>query len=81
MPNSATFHGTSFVLYLYLYQQAYTVNTLHLEIRTSEVQTPHSSASNIAGTSTVAMVPMPAYTATFVSTDKKEKRGHISKCV
>ena len=31
-------------------------------------QTPHSSASNIAGTITVAIVPMPIYTTTFVRT-------------
>jgi hypothetical protein len=62
------------LLYLYLYKPN-TVNTLHVKIRLSGVQTPHLSASNIAGTSTVAMVPMPAYTATFVSTDKRERRN------
>ena len=34
-------------------------------------QTPHSSASNIAGTITVAIVPMPIYTTTFVRTSTR----------
>jgi hypothetical protein len=47
------------------------------------LQTPHPSASNIAGTITVAIVPMPAYTTTFVSTYITKKReeaisAHIS---
>ena len=46
-------------------------------------RTPHPSASNIAGTITVAIVPMPAYTTTFVSTYITKKReeaisAHIS---
>jgi hypothetical protein len=37
-------------------------------------QTPHSSASNIAGTITVAIIPIPAYTITFVNTYMAKRR-------
>jgi hypothetical protein len=35
-------------------------------------QTPHPTASNIAGTITVAIVPMPIYTTTFVRTNTRQ---------
>ncbi len=46
------------------------ITILHVEMLDVGLglQTPHLSASNIAGTITVAIAPMPTYTTTLVST-------------
>ena len=44
------------------------MNGYSIIIQQNYSQTPHPSASNIAGTAIVAIAPMPTYTTTFVRT-------------
>ena len=47
-------------------------------VQSRSTQTPHSSASNIAGTIAVAIVQMPIYTTTFVRTGTRVSTQHTN---